>query len=298
MKKLKIKKDLLGGPFCFLLLLFTFMGCGNLFYFPSSTSFFSPERLGIKNYESVWLTSKAENRAKLHGWQFYSKVEKDPKKKNLILFFHGNAQNISSHFLNLAWLLDHPNDFYIFDYQGYGLSEGAPSQNVVYKDGIAALEYAVKKFKTDGYQSLIVFAQSLGGIIASKSLIEFEDSHLIDLVVLDSTFSSYKNIGFKKLTQNWITLPFSPLSYLLLSDKTASKGKFNLIKSKRFLVIHGTEDQIVPIGLGKNIYSELKSVGKESEFWEIKGGRHTDVFMSWGNTYRERFLNLISVKTP
>lgn len=282
--------DLIRGPFFLLITFFLLSGCNHLFYYPTSTFYIPPKQVGINNYQDVTIKSGDEE---LHGWYLKSSKKLQTNEKNLILHFHGNAQNLSVHFLNIAWLMNHNYDGIIFDYRGYGLSTGEPDQKGTYEDGLAALNFAYKKFKDGGYQKFIVFAQSLGGIIAGRSLADFEHSNEIDLVFFDSTFTSYKDVAFKKFLDQWLTLPFSPMTYLLLSDEYASSGKIGKIAAKKFLVAHGTGDRIVPFESGKQLLSELEEAGKKVEFWEIDGGRHIDVFSSHGEKYQNKFLSLI-----
>src|SRR5690606_22141072 len=110
---------------------------------------------------------KAKNGNQLFGWYFKNRKGVSPKAT--VVFFHGNAENLSSHYLSLAWLVDYPYDFFIFDYQGYGRSHGDPSPQKTVEDGIAALE--LMNERAPG-RPLIVFGQSLGGAIALRTVVE------------------------------------------------------------------------------------------------------------------------------
>jgi len=191
--------------------------------------------------------------------------------------FHGNAQNLSSHFLNLAWLTEHGFDIFIFDYRGYGLSVGTPTPEGVNLDALAALERSKEFLKEKSISSWIVHAQSLGGLIAMRALEDFKSDELIDLLVLDSTFDSYDDIAFEKLASHWLTFIFSPLGPLLVSDSMAPNIFFERYNGN-VLVMHGQQDLVIPIKFGRNVFDRIN--GAKKTWWEIKDGKHIDTFYS------------------
>src|SRR5690606_1051305 len=132
--------------------------------------------------------------------------------KGTVIQFHGNAQNISTHFYSLAWLVSEGYNLFTFDYRGYGKSEGSPHQEGVFKDALSAIEKGYEFHAKSGAGAFIIYAQSLGGIIAARALPDSSLSNKVDLLVLDSTFSSYKDIAFGKLTSRWFLTPISPLA--------------------------------------------------------------------------------------
>ncbi len=105
-----------------ILLLFTLISCTNLFYQPSDRQFYRPEAFKL-TYQDIYFQSS--DGTKLHGWFFKGKG----KPKGTIVQFHGNAENISSHFLNLAWLVLEGYNLFTFDYRGCNLrSRATPEQ--------------------------------------------------------------------------------------------------------------------------------------------------------------------------
>jgi len=210
------------------------------------------------------------------------------EKKGLIIFFHGNAQNLTSHWLNLGWILREGYDVFIFDYRGYGLSKGSANQQGLNKDSLAALDWAHKRAKS--YPKFIVYGQSLGGVVSLRALQDFPHRADINLLVLDSTFTSYQGIAFDKLLHAGILIPFSPLAYVLVSDEYAATDFVSKIKIPT-LVIHGDKDPVVPYKFGEEIFEKLTS--KKKWWWSIKDGSHTDVFYPHHEKYRMRFLELL-----
>ncbi|MEI8345838.1 MAG: alpha/beta hydrolase [Pseudomonadota bacterium] len=265
--------------------------CTSLFYQPNRVLYAHPAQLMIKDFQDLhWKSGEAN----LNAWYFNPNALKAKKSKiapkGLILFFHGNAQNISSHFLNLTWILPQGYDFVIFDYRGYGLSSGQPNPDGVYQDSMTAMEEAWKIYKDNGYQKFIVFGQSLGGAIALRAMQDFIETPQISLLALDSTFLSYKKIAFDRLTSFWATFLLSPLAYLIVSDAYSPKDYVSQVPV-RTLVIHGLKDQIIPFKFGEEIYNKLPD---RKQFWQIPEGTHIDSFAAHGDKYQKQFVELLN----
>lgn len=262
---------------------FFLTSCSSVFYQPDRVLYNKPEQFKI-DYENIFFPSLDET--KLHGWYLYSN-DKKKAPKGTIIFFHGNAQNLSSHFLNLAWMTKKGYDVFIFDYRGYGLSDGSPNQKNVYKDALAGLYKGYEFFKKRKAERLIFYGQSLGGAILGRALVDFPHYKEGSLVVLDSTFMSYKKIAFDKAVNLWPTFLISPLAFVLFSDEYASTPSIPKIEIPT-LVIHGVKDQVVPHKFGQGLYEALTVM--EKEMWSIEDGLHTDVFFRHDLIYRQKFL--------
>lgn len=263
--------------------------CTHLFYHPDRFKYTSPKVMELDYFDVPF---KSEDGTNLHAWYI---PPKGKEKKDLILFFHGNAQNLSSHFTNISWACKKGFGVLIFDYRGYGLSNGTPSPKTTALDGMAAFDLAKKYMKNEKYRDLVLYGQSLGGAILLKSLEVYKKELKPKLVVLDSTFTNYQNVAFDILKNNFFTFIFSPLAYLFVSgDGNVDKVPSN-IKAPT-LVIHGKYDQVVPFKHGKQIYESLGNIPKK--FWEIPYGLHTDVFFRHEGEYRQKFIELLNnVKT-
>lgn len=253
--------------------------CSGLLYYPSGQLYFPPERFGLKP-EEVHFASKAG--PKLFGWYFQNKAGKPPKA--LVVFYHGNAENMSSHYANIFWILEHGYDLFVFDYQGYGRSEGSPSPLGTKLDGEAALEWAAAR--APGVP-LVIFGQSLGGAVALRNAVDMKDRVPLRFVAVDSTFSSYRSVARKVLSRSWITWPFQWLGWLLMSDEYAAQGELGKIAPIPLLVMHGDQDQVVEFEFGERVFAEARN---PKEFWRIAGGAHTDVFHRQDVNYRYKFL--------
>lgn len=263
------------------------VGCSGFFYYPDKVLYRSPKNFGIE-FQDIFF--KSLDQTKLNGWHL--KRSSDHKEsKGTIVFFHGNAQNISSHFINLSWITKEGYELFIFDYRGYGRSEGSPNPKGINKDAIAALEYAYQKIHLPNQgKKFIVYGQSLGGVISMRALFDWKYKNKINLVVMDSTFSSYSDVGFDKLKSSWATLLVSPLSYLIVDNSRASKEYLPKLSPIPLLVIHGNSDKVISHHFGREIY---KLANKPKYFWKIEGGRHLQIFWPPYESYRKKFINLL-----
>jgi fermentation-respiration switch protein FrsA (DUF1100 family) len=270
--------------FLILIILLFQTSCSHLFYFPDNKKHYDPSHFKIK-YEKI--KTKTSDGEKLHGYLIPQVTE---KRKGLVLFFHGNAENISSHFVQIAWLRNFGYDVLLFDYRGYGDNNGDPSQIGTYHDALAMMNYAHDYAEKTKTKKIIFYGQSLGGVILSSAINSFKYKSEVDLLVLDSTFSSYQNIAFDKLTDSFITILLSPLAYVLVSDKKASTSELKNIKNPT-LVIHSTKDPVVPYKFGKEIFSKLNM--KKKFHWKISGEFHGGTFYVKSLKYRSKFVSLL-----
>lgn len=265
-----------------LLLLFILQSCGHLFYQPSRDEFYNPKQFKL-SYEDVYF--QAKDGTKLHGWLLGSQAQ---PIKGTIVHFHGNAQNITTHFLNLAWLVKQGFNIFIFDYRGYGKSEGKASQEGLYQDALAALKKGMELHNHQG--KFIVYGQSLGGVVSLRALADYSELAKVDLIVMDSTFDSYRDIAFDKLTSRWFLYPVSPLALIAVSDAYASDEIFEKITNPT-LVIVGMKDHIIPAKFGKRIYQGIAA--QEKWLWKLPLGGHIDVFHGPNESYRSDFVKLV-----
>jgi fermentation-respiration switch protein FrsA (DUF1100 family) len=261
------------------------VSCSNVFYQPSDRHFVDPAQLKL-SYEDVFFTARDGTR--LHGWFFPAKTS---YSRGTIFQFHGNAQNISTHFLSLIWLIEEGYNLFTFDYRGYAKSEGRPSQAGIYLDALAALDKGFDLNKKNGNGRLIIYGQSTGGAISLRAIPDWKGYEDISLIVMDSAFASYKEIAFDKLTLRWFLYPISPLAFVLISDEYAADKVFNRI-TRPTLVIVGMKDSVVPAKFGKSIY---KGVAADRKWlWKLPEGGHIDTFHHAQGMYRKQFKEFLN----
>lgn len=203
-----------------------------MLFLPMSGMVATPADWGM-GYEEVTLQTK--DGFKLYGWYIPS-----TGSSRVLLFFHGNAGNISNRGETLAIFHRLGLNIFIFDYRGYGRSKGDPSEEGLYTDAEAAWDYLRDK-KGFAPGQIILDGRSLGGAVAAKLATEVKPAALI----LESTFSSVKDLAAERYPI------LSRLIMLRFAFDTLSR--INKITCP-LLVVHSTDDEIIPFYLGKKIY--------------------------------------------
>lgn len=254
-------------------------GCQHLLYHPTKLTYYPPEKVGLKPQEVFIQVDDSE---KIHAWHFESQMT----PKALIVFFHGNAQNISSHYMALAWATKKDMELLVFDYRGYGRSDGEVKTQNTIEDGHAVLNWAEQNSELP----LVVFGQSLGGAVAMKVVSERENKSRIKLLAVESTFASYRMAAQDALARPWLTWPFQWMAHFVLSDKYAPKGHLEKLSPVPLLVIHGTRDPIIEFKRGQEVFDLAR---EPKEFWSVENGRHIDAFQRENGKYRKMFLKKI-----
>lgn len=252
-------------------------GCSSFLYYPDNYMYVEEETMEYKPQDLVF---KINDKQEVHSWYFST-----PKKpKAIVVFFHGNAQNRTSHIVGLYWMIKAGYDVFAVEYPGYADSEGKPNPKNTVETAVAAIRFAhAKKPKIP----LIVYGQSLGGAIALRAVIDLKDEIKPALVVADSTFLSYTKIANRIMSKSWITWPFQWMAYLVFSDTYAPGDKISDLKSP-LLVIHSKDDPIIPYVFGEEIFNKAP---EPKELWSLNGFRHISVFNGQaGIINRQRFL--------
>jgi hypothetical protein len=205
----------------------------------------------------------ASDGVRLHGWYIPS-----AGAKATLLWFHGNAGNITHRLGNIEMLKPLNLNIFIFDYRGYGKSEGEPGEKGIYSDSQAAYDWLVK-VKNILPGEIILFGRSLGGICA----VEVASGNPAAGLILESVFPSAGKMAEK-------IFPVLPLGGAIKSRFDAISKVPDLKLPKLF--IHGTQDEIVPYKLGRELFSVAAD---PKEFYDIQGAGHNDTFLIGGAGY-------------
>jgi abhydrolase domain-containing protein 17 len=188
----------------------------------------------------------------------------NPSAKFTLLLSHGNAEDLGN---DLAWheeLRSAGFSLFAYDYEGYGTSEGTPSEQRAYQDEIAAYSYLTSTLKAPP-DRIIAFGKSVGTGPATYIAAREPVAGLI----LQSPFTS----TFRLLTRIAI-LPF---------DKFPNYKNIRKVHCP-VLIIHGTIDGVVPFWHGQEIYRLANE--PKSHLW-VDGANHNDVEMVAGDRYGE-----------
>lgn len=268
-------------PFLSLALLLS--SCSSMLFYPTRFLYFDPAKMGLK-FEEIRITSY--DGTSLYGWYFHHKDAARPTKA-LLFYAHGNGQNISSQFGNVAFVLDRDYDFFIFDYRGYGSSGGStPNPREAVGDTIAALRWAEARASRDKVP-MIAFGQSLGAALMTRALIEEKATIRPKMIVLDSAFISYEWAAASVLSQHWLTTPFQPFAFFLVSDVWAPGRRIRELSPIPILFFHGEEDRVIRIRLGLEAYDAALP---PKEFVRVPGAGHIQSF--WAED-RQKYRELL-----
>lgn len=264
----------------FLLALSTLTGCTNIFLQPDHVLRYLPDRT-----EGRWedVRFKSADGTDLIGLWFFAKSS---PSKGVIVHFHGNGENMTSHYLFVYWLAAEGYDVFTFDYRDYGGSTGKKSLAGSIEDGVAALRLA--RARAGGSRErLIVVGQSLGGALALASL-ERDGGEGVRGVVLDSTFASYRKVAQLKLGGLWPTwLLQYPLAAALISDRWAPQRLIARRKPVPLLMMHAEGDPVVPYAQGRRLFDLAPG---PKEFWKLDSQGHTEALYARASQYRPALL--------
>jgi fermentation-respiration switch protein FrsA (DUF1100 family) len=242
-----------------LLLFLTLSGCRSvtsLYFYPQKTYFNDPAKFNIEYSEVKLKTADGET---LVNWLFPAKG----KIKGRVVFFHGNAENISTHFASVHWLPEFGYDVLLVDYRGYGKSTGTPMLPEVLGDMQLAYQWSIERSKED-HLPVFVLGQSIGAALTVISMSELESQP--GCLVLDAGFASFKDMAKMSFQNSWLVWPLAyPASWLIPDD--FEPFSFAPKLKGKVLQLHSKSDHVVPFQQGQL----LNTYFKNSEFKEISG---------------------------
>ncbi len=249
---------------------FYFMQPRMMFY-PYKKLDATPSDWGLA-YENVKLVTS--DNIELHGWYLPAN-----NARQVVLFFHGNGGNISHRGSSLKIFHNLGLNVLIFDYRGYGLSKGKPTEQGLYLDAMAAWQYLVKQ---RGYTEtdIIIFGRSMGAAVATQLASQVQPGALI----VESAFSSVKDMASKIL----------PLVYKLIYLRYDFNTE-SIIKQVRVpvLVMHSPGDEIVPFQFGKKVFAAANA---PKDFYELQGS-HNNGFMQSMPGYQQAIESFFQEKS-
>ena len=235
-----------------------FLLADSLVFFPHRELRTDPSERGLE-YEDV--SFRAGDGTLLHGWFLPG------KGRGTLLFCHGNAGNISHRLDSLEIFHRLGLSVFLFDYRGYGISEGKPSEEGVYSDVEGAWRWLTEE-RGIRPEAIVLFGRSLGGAAAAWAAQKYSPAGLI----LESTFTSLADIG----KHNYFFLPVK----LIVGNSFDTLGKMKNI-SCPVLVAASPEDEIVPGEQGQILFVAARP---PKRFLQLKG-YHNWGFMSTGRAY-------------
>ncbi len=244
----------------------------SMIYFPAKypEGYWSPVDFGVQAEDCYF---ESEDGIRLHGWYAPS-----PGVRPTTLWAHGNAGNITHRLDHIKLLVEQVGlNVFIFDYRGYGRSDGKPSEEGLYRDARAAYDYLIKQ-RMLLPSDVIIYGQSLGGAVA----VDLATTRSCSGLVLEATFTSARDMAR-------LVIPLLPVDWVI-------KSEFNgLAKIARvripILMLHGAHDRTVPIRLGRTLF---ESANEPKRFVELPHSDHNDGYVVDSQLYVDSLREFLS----
>ena len=254
-----------------ILVLLMYVMQSSLIYHPQQNLWTTPSSAGLE-YEDI--TFATDDNLQLHGWF----VPADSAELT-VLYFHGNAGNISGRLETIQLLNELNLNVFIFDYRGYGQSQGSPSEQGTYQDALAAWDcLQLKKSVADS--NIVIMGRSLGGSIAAWLAARKNPA----ASVIESTFTSAADLGAD-------LYPWLPVRWMISYDyKTIEHIK--KIDSPIFMA-HSKDDEIVPYSHGRRLF---EAASEPKTFIQLRGS-HGSGFWETGAKYRNGLRDFLENHT-
>jgi len=243
-------------------------------YCPTTEIATTPDKHGLA-FEAVEFESS--DGLMLQGW-FVPRASDAPGKERVVLFFHGNTGNISDCIETLQMFHQLGLSTFIFDYRGYGLSQGSPTEQGTYDDAEAAWIYLLRDRGIKA-EDVVVLGRSLGAAIASQQAAR----HTPGALVIESTFTSAPELAAEM--------------FRIFPARLMSRFKYRVRDNIAnthcpVLVVHSGDDEVIPFHHGKRLY---EVANEPKAFLEINGA-HAQGFLTSGARYTDglkRFLTSV-----
>lgn len=253
-----------------LLVAIAFFAQKSLLYLPNTPGrelTASPSEIGL-DYEDVAIVTG--DGLSLHGWYVPA------PSSRVLLFFHGNAGNISHRLASIRQFHSLGLSILIIDYRGYGESEGEPSESGLQRDAEAAWRYLTETRKA-APENIVLFGRSLGGSVAAWLAARTQPRALI----VESAFTSVPDIAQE-------VYPWLPARWLSRMQH-ATRGYVREVHCP-VLVIHSRNDEIIPYHHGERIFA----AANEPRALLTIAGSHNDSFVGDEEGYLEGIQGFLS----
>lgn len=227
-------------------------------YFPSRDVWTDPRSVGLP-YEEIRL--RTSDGLALGAWWVPSE-----KARGALVFSHGNAGNVADRLDQIRLFHDLGLSVLIYDYRGYGRSEGSPLEAGTYRDMEAAEEHVIRD-RSVPRNRLVLYGESLGGAVA----VEAASRNAPAALILESTFTSIADMAARHY-------PWLPARWLL-TIRYDSLAKIRSVRCP-LLILHSPEDEIVPFAMGRLLFAGAPG---PKRFVDLRGGHNDGGILVSGN---------------
>ena len=241
-------------------------------YYPMKDVVLSPADVALR-YEEVYF--EAEDGLRLNGWFVPAQ-----NPRGTLLFCHGNAGNIG-HRVEIIEIFNKLDlNVFIFDYRGYGRSQGVPAEKGLYQDARASYQYLLSR-RDVNQQAIVIYGKSIGANVAINLASQVDAAVLIS----ESGFTSAYDMGRK-------LFPYLPIKWII-TIKYDALEKIKHVNIPK-LIIHSRDDEIVPWELGKRLF---EAAPQPKEFYQMQGTHNEAILMSKGE-YNSKLGNFLDKYLP
>lgn len=245
----------------------------SFFFFPDRVKYGSPADHGL-GFENVYFYSADKTR--LNGWFIAAESKSEVEIKGTVIHMHGNAQNMTAHWMFASWLPSQGYNVFAFDYRGYGQSEGQPDEQGLFEDSVAAIEYIANR-EDIAPDKIVVFGQSLGGMLSIAASTVCKQH--VKAVVAEAPALSYEEWAFDMMPE--LQLP--------TDDTYTAESYVEQLSPVPLMLLHGTKDKVVPFSHSEQIFA---LAGEPKQFVAIDNGSHNDAMTSkHGDKYQKVMLD-------
>src|SRR5271157_2845152 len=233
-----------------------------LIYFPPRYPVgFPPPETYEGEVEDVWLLTG-------DGVRINAFYRSNPSSRQVLLWFHGNAENIGYDLDHLRVLAKIGVNILAVDYRGYGKSEGKPDEAGVYQDADAAYDYLIKQrhFRAE---DIIIYGHSLGGAVA----VNLASRRPCGGLIVESSFTSARAMARRMFA--------IPVIAYVVKSRFDSLQKIRDVRAP-ILIVHGTRDEVVPFEMGQQLFA---AAPEPKRFYPIAGAGHNNLMEVGGESY-------------
>lgn len=248
------------------------------FYTPTEVYDKLPSAYGLK-YKQVRIPST--NNVSLYSW-FIPSVKGTKASKLTVVYAHGTDGTMSKHVDRVAWLAKAGYNVLMFDYRGYGKSTGDLNKLGIIQDVQSAIRYTLSR-KDIAHTKIVCYGHSLGGAKATAALGLNAPPARVKLLVHESSFASYVDMG---------TFRAGKTGGELTSNSYSPVNLINKVKIPT-IIIHGALDTTIPVSQARKLAVQAKAKRNVS-YWEVAKGHHSDCLTVNKNFFRKKLKAILN----
>ena len=222
----------------------------NLIFHPDPERI-APAAIGLKGVEEVVL--ERPQGVKVLAWH-----AKARDGQPTLLYFHGNAGNLAARADRIVLFQQAGYGIFMMSYRGYSGSTGSPTETDNIADALAAHAYLTAE--NVNADDIILYGESLGSGVA----VQVAKQQDFGGIILDAPYTSLADVGAR-------IYPYLPVR-LAIADHYDSLSVIAQVKAP-LLIVHGTDDFVIPIELGQQLF---EAASEPKKFVELKGAGHSD----------------------